>query len=239
MENIVFSFHNKSGDKSLNFAVLSDFDGTITEIDTAVIVFNKFIKGNWKIFNEQLDRGEITLEQCMREQFSMIKAPKSVILKEFKLNIPFRPGFKELVYFCDDNQMPFEIVSAGLDFVINHLLKVKGLEGKTKVCAARTRFTNDGIDMDSIELHERNSIDFKRDLVNYYKDKKYFVFFIGDGMSDKDAAKSADYVFVIKGSRLAEFCKNEGIDHQEIDDFQEVIKRIREIRAKKAVEQLR
>ena len=211
----------------MDFAVLSDFDGTITEIDTAVIVFNKFINGDWRIFNEQLDRGEITLEQCMREQFSMIKAPKSLILDELELDAVFRPGFEELVHFCYDNQVLFEIVSAGLDFVINHLLEVRGLDGKTKVRAARTRFTGDGIEMDSIELHDRNSIDFKDDLVNYYKVKGYFVLFIGDGMSDKGAVRSADYVFVIKGSRLAEFCKKEGINHQEMSDFQEVIARIK------------
>jgi 2,3-diketo-5-methylthio-1-phosphopentane phosphatase len=211
----------------MDFAVLCDFDGTISEIDTAVIVFNKFINGNWRIFNEQLDRGEITLEECMREQFSMIKAPKSVILKELELDAVFRPGFEELVHFCNDNQIPFEIVSAGLDFVINHLLEVKGLDGKTKVRAARTRFTGDGIEMDSIELHDGNSRDFKDDLVNHYKDKGYSVLFIGDGMSDKGAVRSADYVFVIKGSRLAEYCKTEGIKHQEMSDFQEVIARIK------------
>ena len=54
----------------MDFMILCDFDGTIAEIDTTVIVFNKFIHGNWRIFNEQLDKGEITLEQCMREQFS-------------------------------------------------------------------------------------------------------------------------------------------------------------------------
>ena len=55
-----------------------------------------FINGNWRIFNEQLDRGEITLEQCMREQFSVIKTPKSVILNELELDAPFRPGFEGL-----------------------------------------------------------------------------------------------------------------------------------------------
>jgi 2,3-diketo-5-methylthio-1-phosphopentane phosphatase len=213
----------------MDYAVLSDFDGTIIEIDTAVIVFNKFINGNWRIFNEQLDRGEITLEQCMREQFSMIKTPKSVILNELELDASFRPGFEELVHFCNDNQVPFEIVSAGLDFMVKHLLEVRGLDDKIKVRVARTRFTGDGIEMDSIELHDRNSIDFKADLVNFYKDKGFFVLFIGDGMSDKGAVMSADYVFVIKGSRLAEFCKKEGINHQEMSDFQEVIARINEM----------
>ena len=217
-------------DTCMGYAVLCDFDGTITEEDTTVTVFNKFIKGDWKTFNEQLDRGEITLEQCIREQFSMIKAPRSAILNEAELDIPFRSGFEELVHFCNDSRVPVEIVSAGLDFVINHLLEVRGLEGKAKVCAARTRFTGDGIEIDPVELHDGESVDFKRDLVEYYKDKKYFVFFIGDGMSDKGAVRGADYVFAIKGSRLAEFCRNEGIEHQEIGDFKEVTAKIREMK---------
>ena len=210
----------------MDFAILCDFDGTIAEIDTAVIVFNKFINGNWRIFNEQLDRGEITLEHCMREQFSMIKAPKSVILDELGLDIAFRPGFNDLVQYCNENQIPFEIVSAGLDFVINHLLEIRGLGG-IKVHAAKTRFTEKGIEMDALELHDANSIDFKEDLVNYSKSEGKYVVYIGDGMSDKGAVMSADFVLVIKGSRLAEFCKAEGINHQEISEFREVIARIK------------
>jgi 2-hydroxy-3-keto-5-methylthiopentenyl-1-phosphate phosphatase len=210
----------------MDIAILCDFDGTIAEIDTAVIVFNKFINGNWRIFNEQLDRGEITLEHCMREQFSMIKAPKSVILDEIDLDIAFRPGFIDLVQYCKEKKIPFEIVSAGLDFVINHLLEVRGLSGIT-VHAARTRFTEKGIEMDPLELHDANSIDFKEDLVNFIKDKGYPVVYIGDGMSDKGAVMSADYVFVLKGSRLAEFCRTEGIRHQEMSDFHDVIASIK------------
>ena len=195
-----------------------------------MIVFNKFINGNWRIFNEKLDRGEITLEQCMSEQFSMIKAPKSAILDEIDLDVAFRPGFEELVYYCIENQIPFEIVSAGLDFVINHLLEVRGLDDKTKVHAAKTRYTDDGLEMESLELHDRNSIDFKEDLVNFIKDKGYSVVYIGDGMSDKGAVMSADHVFVLKGSRLAEFCRTEGIRHQEMSDFHDVIASIKQMK---------
>ncbi|MFW9997572.1 MAG: HAD-IB family phosphatase [Candidatus Odinarchaeota archaeon] len=213
----------------MNIAVLCDFDGTIAETDITDAVFDKFVCGNWRIFNEQLDRDEISLEQCMKVQFSMIKASKSAILKEVELTTAFRPGFEELVHFCNGNHLPFEIVSAGLDFVINHLLEIRGLSDKIRVHAAKTKFIDDGIAMGSMELRHKKSIDFKDDLVNYYKDKGYFVLFIGDGMSDKAAVRSADLVFVIKGSRLAEFCKTEGINHQEMSDFQEVIAKIKKM----------
>lgn len=211
------------------FVVLCDFDGTIAEIDTAVIVFNKFIDGNWKVYNEMLDRGEITLEQCMREQFLMIRTPKSVILEELDIGVPFRHGFEELVNYCNENQIPFEIISAGLGFVINHLLETRGLQG-TKVHTVKTMFTENGLEMEAFDPHDEHSIDFKEDLVRHLKDEANYVLYIGDGMSDKGAVLSADYVFVIKGSRLAEFCRTEKLDHKEIHDFYDVISKIKEMR---------
>lgn len=206
-------------------AVLCDFDGTIAEIDTAVTVFNKFIDGDWKIFNERLDRKEITLEECMREQFKMIKASKSEILSELDLDVPFRPGYRELVDYCKVNHVPFEIISAGLGFVIKHLLKARGLN-KNKVHAAETIHTENGLEMKPLELFNEDSIDFKEDLVSHMKTKGHTVLYIGDGMSDKGAVMSADFCFVVKGSRLAEFCKVEEINHIEIEDFYEVIPEI-------------
>ena len=66
--------------------------------------------------------------------------------------------------------------------------------------------------------------------MRHLKDEGNYVLYIGDGMSDKGAVMSADYVFVIKGSRLAEYCRNEKIDHKEIRDFHDVISKIKEIR---------
>ena len=81
----------------MDFAVLCDFDGTISEKDTAVIVFNKFINGNWRIFNEQLDRGELTLEQCMREQCARGTAFFSLSLEQ----VPkFRSSMMSLFSAC-------------------------------------------------------------------------------------------------------------------------------------------
>jgi 2-hydroxy-3-keto-5-methylthiopentenyl-1-phosphate phosphatase len=52
------------------------------------------------------------------------------------------------------------------------------------------------------------------------------VIFIGDGLSDFQAVGKADYLFVIDGSKLAVKSREEGIQHEEIVDFSQVIQRI-------------
>jgi 2-hydroxy-3-keto-5-methylthiopentenyl-1-phosphate phosphatase len=42
---------------------------------------------------------------------------------------------------------------------------------------------------------------------------------VGDGIWDIHALKEADYRFVIKGSRLAELCRRQGIPAREVSDF--------------------
>jgi 2-hydroxy-3-keto-5-methylthiopentenyl-1-phosphate phosphatase len=49
----------------MQLAILCDFDGTIITTDSAVHVFNEFVKGDWRKSNDQLERGEITLADCI------------------------------------------------------------------------------------------------------------------------------------------------------------------------------
>ncbi|MFX0092652.1 MAG: MtnX-like HAD-IB family phosphatase [Candidatus Hodarchaeota archaeon] len=210
----------------MKLAILCDFDGTIVDLDTAEFLLNKFAEGNWEIFDLQLERGEITLKECMQKQFSMLKAPKDVMLKELEAVANFRPNFEKFVKYCETHGFPFIIVSAGLDFAIKYFLKLKGWANLIRVHAAKTRFLEDGIEFDFPKLWDITSIDFKEDLVKHFKTQGYKVVYIGDGISDYTAVRRANFSFVIKDSNLANLCKKEEILYHEITDFQEVINSI-------------
>jgi 2-hydroxy-3-keto-5-methylthiopentenyl-1-phosphate phosphatase len=141
--------------------VLCDFDGTITSIDSCEIVLNRFAKGDWESYDEQLLRGEISLEECMKKQFQMIKASKAMILQELENYVFFRPNFKELVNYCRIKDIPFIIVSGGLDFVVRHFLKQTELEKYVEVVAAKTKFIRDSIILEFPTKLFDNSVDFK------------------------------------------------------------------------------
>jgi len=210
----------------MNLVVLCDFDGTITTVDTAEFVLARFAKGDWRLFEKQFERGEITLEECLTRQFSLVKASQRQILEELADVVSFRPNFKKLAEYCKENHIPLIIVSAGLDFVINHFLKLNDCLNLVEVCAAKSSFSLGGISFAFPKLFDRASENFKHDLVNHHRSQSKKVIYIGDGTADYAAAKNADYSFVIEGSRLAKLCLSHGIPCKSITDFQRIIEAI-------------
>jgi 2,3-diketo-5-methylthio-1-phosphopentane phosphatase len=213
----------------MSLVVLCDFDGTVIDIDTCVFILAKFAETEWKIFDIQFEKGEITLEECLRKQFSLVKVPKTIILEEIERVTSVRPNFEKLIEYCRAHKIPLILVSAGLDFVIEHFLKINNWQGLVEVHAARAKCTVNGIKFSFPRLFDKASVNFKDDLVTYYKKQGKKVIYIGDGFSDFHATKNANYSFAIKDSKLAELLKKEGIPYREISDFQEVVEAIKAI----------
>ena len=213
----------------VNIVVLSDFDGTIVDIDTAVVVLTHFAEENWTIFDEQFEKGEITLEECLQQEFSTVRTSKTRILKEIERIPSLRPNFDKLAQFCKTLKIPLIIVSAGLDFVINHFLEQKGLQKLVEVYVPKARITATGIKFSFPSLLDKASVSFKDDLVRYYKRQGKKTVYIGDGFADFNAARNADFSFAIKDSKLAELLRNDGILYEEISDFQEVVEALQKL----------
>jgi 2-hydroxy-3-keto-5-methylthiopentenyl-1-phosphate phosphatase len=140
-----------------------------------------------------------------------------------------RLNFDKLTQFCKTQKIPLVIVTAGLDFVINHFLERKRLRKLVKVYAPKSRITAKGIKFSFPKLFDEASINFKDDLVRYYKRLGKKTVYIGDGFADFNAARNADFSFAIKDSKLAELLKNDRIPHKEISDFLEVVEALRKM----------
>jgi 2,3-diketo-5-methylthio-1-phosphopentane phosphatase len=209
--------------------VLCDFDGTITEIDTVEFLLDRFAAGNWRIFDRQFEIGKISLEETLESELSLVKASHDKILKELEGVVTFRPHFKELVKYCFTKHVPFKIVSAGLDFVISHFLESKDMLKYVELYAPKTEFSNGAIRLTFPKLFYETSINFKHDLVKYYRNHSKIVIYIGNGMGDFDAAANADYSFAVKNSKLEKMCQERNIECRSILDFQEVVKAIKDM----------
>ncbi len=209
--------------KPANLAVLCDFDGTVTLTDTFEYLLKKYAQGNWQQYDEQYDRGEITLREVMNKQGAMIRAPEMVLVAEMERVIGFRPHFDKLIAYCRTNKIPIGVVSAGIDFVINDLLRMKGWNNLVKVYTAKAETTPNGIRFSFPRLRDKTSFGFKDDMVRFHHSRRRRVVYVGDGRYDMPALKLADYPFVVKSSRLAGLCRQQNIPAREITDFQEVL----------------
>jgi 2-hydroxy-3-keto-5-methylthiopentenyl-1-phosphate phosphatase len=212
----------------LKLVVLCDFDGTITEIDTAEYVLTKFAQGDWKSIDRRFEDGEITLEEGLQQEFALVKATRKQILDELAEIVTFRPHFEEFAEYCRTHEFPLIIVSAGLDFVIKHYLQQKGWMHLATTYTAQTKFQNGRIEFIFPKPIDDKSINFKHDLVRRCKKEGNRVLYIGDGGGDYAAAKESDTFFVISGSRLEQLCRSGNDDCLSVSDFQEIMEYLQE-----------
>ena len=204
-------------------ALFLDFDGTIVSKDTAHIAMDRFGDPNWTRIDEALERGEVSFEESLRLEFAMLKVPKEVIIKEVSPGTSLRPNFDRLVDYCKNNNVSLKVVSGGLDFCIRHFLDRADWLKFIEIHAPKSQFTGNGYSLTFPRMFTSSSTNFKDDLVKHARKNGATVFFVGDGFGDFSAAKESDFAFAIKGSRLAELCREQRVPIQEMDDFNEVI----------------
>jgi len=207
----------------MNGVVLCDFDGTIVQIDTAEYVLEKLAEGDWKTLDQKLDRGEMSLEDCMGQQFGMVKASRKRMVDTLDSVVEIRPGFKDLIGYCRSKHIPFVIASAGLDFYIRHFLARNGLKNEIGIVVPRVRVTRNGVKFEFPELHYSSSVSFKDDLVRQQRSTGRTVVYIGDGTTDFNAARISDHPFAVAGSKLAGLLNENKIPHGEFTDFRTVV----------------
>jgi 2-hydroxy-3-keto-5-methylthiopentenyl-1-phosphate phosphatase len=203
--------------------LLSDFDRTIVNIDTAAYALDLFADPSWKNIENRFERGELGFEESIREEFAMIKAPQELILQELDQVVNFRPNFEKLVDYCRAKSLPFTVVSAGLKFSIHHFLDRNSWLKLISIHAPEAAYTGQGYRLVFPKLFDESSANFKQDLVRHYRKLGNTVYYIGDGLGDFPAAREAELRFAIEGSMLAKKCRAERVSMTEITDFQQVI----------------
>jgi 2-hydroxy-3-keto-5-methylthiopentenyl-1-phosphate phosphatase len=139
--------------------------------------------------------------------------------------VKIRPGFRELLEYCVKKGYKIVIVSNGLRFYIEAILKslrVKGLKG-LEIYAAQNDFYTGGVKVayigpDGTELESG----FKEAYMAMLLKKGYRVIYLGNGDSDIYPARQAKYVFAT--DQLLKRCRAEKLDCIPFNDFFDVIK---------------
>jgi 2-hydroxy-3-keto-5-methylthiopentenyl-1-phosphate phosphatase len=206
-------------------AVLCDFDGTIVDVDIGELVLKKFGEGDWQSLDLKLENKEISLEQCLIDQYAMVKVPRQEIIEMISQEkISIRPNFVRLVEYCKKSEHEFVVTTGGIDFCIEYIFKINSLDDLIlKIHSGKTFSTSQGLLISFPRLSKDWSTNFKEDLVDHYHDLKYLVAYIGDGSSDYEPSRKADLVFSVEKSKLSKMCNESKIRHIDFNDFEEVI----------------
>ena len=210
-------------------AVQMDFDGTISVEDISFMLLDEYAGDTWRNVLAEYDAGKKTVGAFNREVFGMVKADYGTMLEKMMngYRVEIRPGLRELVKYCSRHNYRIIIVSNGLTFYIEAILKNMGLDG-IEVHASKNDFSPDGMKVGYIGP-DGNELDsgFKEAYTNMLLKEGYQVTYIGDGASDIMSARLAGKVFAT--DELLILCRKENLECTPFKDFFDVIKGLEEI----------
>jgi 2-hydroxy-3-keto-5-methylthiopentenyl-1-phosphate phosphatase len=201
-----------------------DFDGTVTLEDVSFLLLDTFVGPAWRKHLEDYSSGDITVGAFNKKVFGMMKAGRETML-DFVMSSPhvkIRTGFKELIDYCRKRGFKVVIVSNGLMFYIEALLKRIGIKG-VEIHAAENTFYKGGMEVKYIGPDGKEvDYGFKEIYIKDLRKQGYNVIYIGNGTSDIYPARLAQQVFATED--LLKACKKENLKHYPFNDFFEVIK---------------
>ncbi len=102
--------------------VYCDFDGTITCVDATDAVLETFALPAWREWEQRWVNGEITSQECLARQVELIQADRET-LAAFAANLPIDEGIIDLEQRCKERGVPLTIVSDGIDFIVEAVLR--------------------------------------------------------------------------------------------------------------------
>jgi 2-hydroxy-3-keto-5-methylthiopentenyl-1-phosphate phosphatase len=211
------------------FRMLVDFDGTLVEPNVAIILVEEFAPDGKRIaheIDELLHTGKITLREAWTRQVALLDPHKLSEMAEWSVrHTPFRAGAREMLDLLRRHGIPTTIVSGGLDFYIDPILKHAGID--LPVFSDRIRPDgNGGLEL----LHPYGHATCrlcgicKAQLTHPFPAPPLRTAFAGDGSTDRYAAEVADLVFARR--RLKSYCEKAQIPYVPFEDFYPVIERL-------------
>jgi 2-hydroxy-3-keto-5-methylthiopentenyl-1-phosphate phosphatase len=203
--------------------VFCDFDGTIARRDVGYSLFHHFSNGENDKLIPDWKSGLLSSRECLRREAAMVSASPDEIyayLEQFDLD----PGFVSFEQSCRNAGVELYVVSDGLNFYIEYLLRKAGLDHLPVQCNIG-KLENHGITI--VFPQENQSCErcgsCKGETIERYRldnPDKVRIAFVGDGYSDACAVRQADLVLAKKD--LEQYCLKENIVYTSFRDFFDV-----------------
>jgi len=198
--------------------VFTDFDGTITEPDTIDLL--------GKLFDQPAKRaemkgkflaGEIKPKEWLGWEIGLVNVPLEEALELLRRRVVIDPAFPPFTKWCESQGIPLTILSNGLEEIIRSLLGRYDL-GPMRIEANRLR---EGCVPWKVIF--RDDSPWGHDKSAYLMESRrdgYAPAFIGDGISDREAADCAEMVFAKR--QLAEYLESVGSDFYPFTSFGDI-----------------
>ncbi len=200
--------------------IFTDFDGTITDMDSLVFLTRELGGGPATLdsIGQQLRANTMTLRAGITAEMATIRASFRAAEEMLRARITVDPHFKPFVQWCRANRIPLTVLSAGFHEVIDLFIPAAEFPA-LEILASRIQPLETGW-----QCLFRDASDYGHDktaAIQQARRDGLHTIFIGDGLSDRASAEVADEVFAKR--YLAEYCRARNIACQEFQTFADVL----------------
>ena len=211
--------------------IFCDFDGTAAKNDVGNLLFRTYADNRCFEIVRSWKEGKISSRECLIDLCKITNVTKKE-LGHFSNSQELDPYFLELVEFGQQKNIEVEILSDGLDFYIERILRKYKLEAFVAFHSNHLQFLNRNEIVPEFPYYDwscGHCANCKGYHVRRAKKETKPVVFVGDGLSDRCGAKEADIVFAKRGRDLLKYCRQNQIVHHEFGDFKDVLYKIKHI----------
>lgn len=218
--------------------------------DTGHVLFDNFGCGSKKrqVLDEQIKTGERSFRDVSEEMWGSLNVPFDDGFEVMEDELDIDPDFRSFHKFCLENEIPFNVISAGLKPVLRRVLDTFLGEEQSKhidIVANDADINQDGSEWKVLWRHDTELGHDKALSIQEARAAAEtelagddgtvpLIVFIGDGVSDLPAARQADVLFARRGLRLEEYCQENDIAYIPFDTFAGIQRELETIMAEDA-----
>lgn len=235
---------SNAGPKKRKIICFSDFDGTIFMQDTGHVLFDNFGCGEKQreILDEQIKTGERSFREVSEDMWGSLNVSFDDGFSIMRSKLDIDVDFQKFHKYCIENDIPFNVISAGLKPVLRRVLDTfLGEEASSHIAivANDADIAADGSAWKPIWRHDNelghdkaiSMTEARQQATMECEDGTIpLIVFIGDGVSDLPAAREADVLFARRGLRLEEYCIENSISYIPYDTFADIQREIQKLK---------
>ncbi|WP_085247220.1 MtnX-like HAD-IB family phosphatase [Gilliamella mensalis] len=207
--------------------VLCDFDGTISVKDVTDTLLSHFGQDGCDELETLWLDGKIGSQECMSKQIALMDASLDE-LNDILSQIEIDPDFKSFIHYTEKNKIPVHVVSDGLDYAIEFILKHHGIK---HLPIFANKLLHNHMRSWRLEFPYASKNCIKKSgncKCNHVKKQQHFpqILYVGDGSSDFCVSHNVDFVFA--KDKLVHYCEKNRIEHCTINSFANVTQALRQ-----------
>ena len=203
--------------------IFTDFDGTITEIDSLNMVLDEFAVSDWRPIEDKVTSHEISEKEALQAEFDLVNTSLNDAIEFLNKNAIIDPTFKKFAEWCKSNSIELIVLSGGFREFIHPIFNKFGINN-LEIHSNSLNVNNNSWKVVQSELPKINYLcnHCKTNHLVEARRQGFKTVYIGDGNTDRCPAENADIIFA-KNS-LADYLRNKNKKFYEYQNFNEIQK---------------